>query len=474
MSEQKNEALKDYLKEKYKEKSKEIITYIIVALIIIVSIGIGFIIQYNKERLLNFIKNIPFSTPKDLFIDFKNWIINPEDNLKPLRNNFLIYLLTFTIIIILTILFFYYSHNKIKFSIEIFLYIFIIIIPIVLLFYYLKPHLTNISNVIDKSNEIVKTSREKSLIIVFIILFIFINSIIYFSMKVTPKQLLFTQYIFIILLSLILIVGLAIIFLMFIQYFRTMRGWPGFYVRLLFFIPCLFIDFIQYIKYEFKITANNVYILFIFELILILGYLYLPKLLNKITVKEGIVILKDSTFLDKEIILPNDSIITLQKKSSEKPLLYRQNFAISMWVYINPQSTSFNSYSKETNIIDMDNSKPRITYINNNDNINEKDKLVFYFGDIQHTIQNKGQKWNNIVINCNSTIIDIFVNANLEKTFTLSEPLDFTNTGTITLGSNDGLDGAICNIMYYNEPLNKNQITSSYNFLIFKNPPTIE
>ena len=70
--------------------------------------------------------------------DFKNWIINPDDNLKPLRNNFLIYLLTFTLIIVLTILFFYYSQNKIKFSLEIFLYILILLIPIVLLFYYFK------------------------------------------------------------------------------------------------------------------------------------------------------------------------------------------------------------------------------------------------------------------------------------------------------------------------------------------------
>lgn len=406
--------------------------------------------------------------------DFKNWIINPNDNLKPLRNNFLIYLLTFTLIIVLTILFFYYSQNKIKFSLEIFLYILILLIPIVLLFYYFKPHLTNITNVIDKTNDMVKSSKEKSLIIVFITLFVFINSMIYFSMKVTPKQVLFTQYIFIILLALIIIVGLAMIFLMFIHYFRSMTGWLGFIVRVIFFIPCLLIDFLQYIKNELKITSNNVYILFILELLLLLGYLYLPKLLNKITVKNGIVILKDSRFLDKEYILPNETIIKLPKKTTDEPSIYRQNFAISMWVYINPQSNNFNSYSKETNIIDMDNSKPRITYINNNDNINEKDKLVFYFGDIKHSIENKGQKWNNIVINCNSTIIDIFINSNLEKTFDLSEPLDFTNTGTITLGSNNGLDGAICNIMYYNEPLNKNQIASSYNFLMFKNPPTME
>jgi heme/copper-type cytochrome/quinol oxidase subunit 4 len=112
MSEHKSEALKEHLKEKYKEKLKEILPFIIVTIIIIVLIGIGFAFQYNKETLLYFFNNFSFSAPKDIFNDFKNWIINPDDNLKPLRNNFLIYLLTFTLIIILTILFFYYSQNK--------------------------------------------------------------------------------------------------------------------------------------------------------------------------------------------------------------------------------------------------------------------------------------------------------------------------------------------------------------------------
>jgi hypothetical protein len=148
-----------------------------------------------------------------------------------------------------------------------------------------------------------------------------------------------------------------------------------------------------------------------------------------------------------------------------------------MWIYIDPQSNSFKSYSKESNIIDMDNKKPRITYINNIDNNNDnsnKDKINIYFGENKHTFPNQGQKWNNIVINYNSSIIDIFINGNLEKTFYLSTPLDYTNTGTVILGSNDGLDGAICNIVYYNAPLAKNEIASSYNLLMLNNPPIIE
>jgi hypothetical protein len=414
-----------------------------------------------------FYKNI-----KNNFQDFKQWIVNPTDELKSLRNNFLKYLLSFIILILFTVLFFHYSHNKIKFSLQTFIYTILIIIPIILLFYFLKPHLTNITgNTTD-----VTTTNEQSTITIFITLFVFIIAFIYFIINVTQQQIVIAQYLFGILLGLILIVGLAITFLMFVNTIKTMSGWSGFFMRLLFFIPCLFIDFIQFIKNEMKITANNIYILFILELLLILGYLYLPKLLKKIALANGIVILKDSMFLHKEFLLTNDKIIQLPKNTKDvnEPSKYRQNFAISMWVYVDPQSKSFKSYSKECNIIDMDNRKPKITYIDNNSNSDEKDKLIIYFGDNKHTISNKGQKWNNIVINCNSTIIDIFMNGNLEKTFYLQEPLDYTNTGKITLGSNEGLDGAICNIMYYNTPLTKTEIVNNYNLLMLNNPPIIE
>ena len=92
MSEKQNEALKEHLKEKYKEKIKELLPFIIRGVIVILLLGSGFFIHYNKESLFNYFKNISFSNPIEIFVEFKNWIINPDDNLKPLRNNFLIYL----------------------------------------------------------------------------------------------------------------------------------------------------------------------------------------------------------------------------------------------------------------------------------------------------------------------------------------------------------------------------------------------
>lgn len=85
------------------------------------------------------------------------------------------------------------------------------------------------------------------------------------------------------------------------------------------------------------------------------------------------------------------------------------------------------------------------------------------------------QKWNNIVINLNNNdTVDIFINGNLERTFRKSHRKTLINKdrNTITIGSNNGIYGAICNIQYYNRPLRMNEITANYNLLRNNNPPT--
>jgi len=44
----------------------------------------------------------------------------------------------------------------------------------------------------------------------------------------------------------------------------------------------------------------------------------------------------------------------------------------------------------------------------------------------------------------------------------------------IIIGSNDGLDGAICNIAYYNKTLSRFEINNNYKLLANKNPPVKE
>ena len=382
------------------------------------------------------------------------------------RYNFFIYLIAFALLIIFTVLFFYYSKNRIKFSLETFLFTFSIIIPLCMLYYFITPYSSKLGEGAP--------GNEKNIMMICIGLTIFALAITYVSTKLTYRDLLMAGYVAIFLLALVIIVGLAIVFLMFSMYLKQTKGWLGFFVHLIFYIPCLLIDFVQYMKGEIRSTANLIYVLFIIEILLVLAYIYVPKFVSKLLKRDGISLLSDSRFLNKEYVITSNEMMKLPKSKTDDPTHYRQNFAVSMWVYIDPQSNSYNAYSKESNIFNMDNKKPQLVYINNMSNDNEKDKLGIYFGEDKYIIKNKGQRWTNVVINYTSTMVDIFIDGNLERTFNLTAPPQYITTGTVVLGANDGLDGAICNIMYFNKALLKTEIVNMYNVLMFSNPPLNE
>lgn len=98
------------------------------------------------------------------------------------------------------------------------------------------------------------------------------------------------------------------------------------------------------------------------------------------------------------------------------------------------------------------------------------------------------QKWNQIVLNYYDNSVDLFINGKLERTFYLAgkniPPDDFKGPGspatflpqysdldTITVGDTNGIDGGICNVVYYREPLNPEQIVFTYNQMVNHNPP---
>jgi hypothetical protein len=67
---------------------------------------------------------------------------------------------------------------------------------------------------------------------------------------------------------------------------------------------------------------------------------------------------------------------------------------------------------------------------------------------------------------------DIFVNGVLERTLSLKHKYPvFKQNDILTVGADNGLDGAISNIVYYPHTLTKNQIISQYNIYSMRNPP---
>jgi hypothetical protein len=311
-------------------------------------------------------------------------------------------------------------------------------------------------------------------------------AIMYFYTKSNTATFQIMEYITAVIFVMMVIGGLSIFFYIMSNYFKSLSGIQGFITYFIFYIPCLFIDFIKYILNEFNSTSSPILILFVFEIILLILYILLPLILGKIKWTKNNVLLPNSAFLDIKQNISSSELNKTPRLLNQQlsNSVFNQNYAFSMWIYLNPQSQSFAGYSKESEVFNYGDGKPRITYYNdmtnasNNFGASGVDKFKVYFSNSTAPVAVykfilPSQKWNNIVINFSSVKADLFINGKLEKTYSFQgnhptyDPVDF-----ITIGENSGLDGAICNIVYYSHPLSLVEIVSHYNMLSLRNPPT--
>ena len=81
------------------------------------------------------------------------------------------------------------------------------------------------------------------------------------------------------------------------------------------------------------------------------------------------------------------------------------------------------------------------------------------------------QKWNNIIINYNGGTLDIFLNGELVKSSI--ECVPYITLDNLTIGENEGLNGGMCNVVYFKQALTSNNIYYIYNTLKDKTPPVL-
>lgn len=295
---------------------------------------------------------------------------------------------------------------------------------------------------------------------------------------------------------LIFIIGLALVYRIFVRSILNMRGWTGFIFKVLFFIPCLLIDLLETLFAELKNSPKMVVVLFVLEIVAILAYLYLPKLIrvtipsNSKTLLNKPVFLTQSTTISRAtgLVMPNTDVNNPGREEEK----FRTNFALSMWVYVNQQSTSYSAYSKETDIFRYGDSglatqgHPRITYFNDVKN-GKPDQCIIYVSNKTDsngvvpsmTTQLTAQAWNHLVINYNESDVDLFLNGNLVQSITLDSSAypSFDMTDVVQVGSGDntaihgGLQGAICNVKYHYRSLLPIEVAGAYNLKRYTNPP---
>ena len=215
---------------------------------------------------------------------------------------------------------------------------------------------------------------------------------------------------------------------------------------------------------------------------MVLLYVYIPVLIDKIAKKDTSSLLNRPIFIDREIPIGDSSLFLLNPIDDNSVYktdqLYRKNYAFSMWIYLNQHSSSNSAYVNGAKIFDFGGGKPSIFYKNQSDNtrIPNKDMYIITFSntstDTKYEIHLQNQKWNNFVFNYLDSKVDLYINGSLEQSFELANNLpEYLPTDVITVGDKNGLQGAICNVNFYNNPMTPEKIMLLYNLLSVKNPP---
>lgn len=256
-------------------------------------------------------------------------------------------------------------------------------------------------------------------------------------------------------------------------------------------IPCLINDAIANLSKTKSNTPQHIFVILLIEIALVVTSIILPILNKWVTKNFANVILDkpiylnntqnigDYKYYDNGIILYSADDLRTYTKNERYNLFdetyaasgnsnikgnFDNNYSISFWFYINPQPMGTNTnVRKNTRLIDFakrplieynaEENKIYIKVINGNPDIN-METIV----ELQNI---KLQKWNNIVINHASGFLDVFLDGKLVDS--RDKVIPSMIEGPILSGDNEGINGRIANVAYYNEPLNKVTIDLLYN-----------
>jgi hypothetical protein len=229
---------------------------------------------------------------------------------------------------------------------------------------------------------------------------------------------------------------------------------------------------------EYTKTNITSFILLIIMIILLLIYLFFPFLTRNIQLQGGKQITNQTIYTNKQA-----NLFTLQQLTNMATPDYQ--YGLSFWLYIDsePPSTS-NLYLSNGSVLNFAET-PNILYNGMNNSLIFTQKHTREYSDTSDNqiyldknaskeifrLENiQLQKWNHIVLNFYNGTLDIFCNSELVK----SQPgvVPWINvTDYLTIGSNNGISGGVCNITFFKKPLTYKQVYYLYELFKNKSPP---
>ena len=243
----------------------------------------------------------------------------------------------------------------------------------------------------------------------------------------------------------------------------------------LMFTPCLLIRFINYIKEQYKLTTKPIWILVIFEIILIALWFIIPIAFHAVTTHDGKQLISEPKYLNEQHTLGNfENLNDESNTNKNKKFTYR--YSLSGWFYINPQPPNTSgAYTRYTSLLNYGN-KPDIqfngklnslrimTQAGKSDSTDNGDLIEIY--ETKNIVY---QKWNYFVINYDGGTMDIFLNGELVSSRPNIAP--YMTYETVTSGTENGIHGGICNVIYYNSLMKTSTIELTYRLLRDKKIP---
>ena len=242
--------------------------------------------------------------------------------------------------------------------------------------------------------------------------------------------------------------------------------WTKLLVKLITYIPCLLLDLVDYLKYQYQITTKPIMIVFLVELLLVGLYLIYPWIVKQFLSHNSNQLINEPTVLNNETNLGSFSDVNYVDDK------FQYKYAVSGWIYIDsfpPETNS--SYDEYTSLLNIGD-KPNFLFNVTKNKLKimlktqDKNESILY-----ETDEFRMQRWNHVIVNYDGATMDIFINNILVSSTPGTIP--YNNNTMMTCGTPNGIYGGICNVNYYKEAISRAKISWLYTSVKQLNPPVI-
>lgn len=348
------------------------------------------------------------------------------------------------------------------------------------------------------NNPMIILSLLSLALIVYFLVYYFIN---YYSKS--SDIFLTTNYLLdAILISLIVVIGLTFLYSKYRDNINLKTGHTGILLQILFFLPCLISDFIDWFTGEARLTPISVYILVFVEIILLVIFFNLSSIMKWISNHDTIKhIMPDPVFLkDTYFVSTAKNFNGITKDASGNTTIndkVKSTYCLSFWLYLNDNTGSdesqlpvfcygggkkmkpidggvnpYGKYNVHPGIVFLPKKQKDNTYAGDINNVNIG-HLGIYFSNVEKPviIDIPLQRWNFIALNSTYTMVDLFVNGENVYTHHMTNndtnPMPFYNTSDFITVGGKNLQGSIKEINYCEYTLSSTAIVSIYNMNMF-------